>query len=166
MFMTVDLYLKRIYHTLEHVIAPEVDDDFARGQVFAVINLLEQLGQKVEYKQDLIAQEIEQGSKILSIMVAAVQDAGADIPEKITSFMKELESGSPAGLSKRNRLEEMLCLAIDLLHENKGLLEPERYAEVDRQVRDYITKLTTRDLGLMKPPAVDKISRPKKGTKK
>jgi hypothetical protein len=162
MFMTIDVYLKRIYHTLEHVIAPEVEDDFARGQVFAVINLLEQLAQKVEYKRDLISQEIEQGSRILKSIAEALEEARVGIPDELESFMKEVEKSEAINLSMRNKLEEKLSLAMRLFNDNKGKLDKDKSKEVDKELRDYITKIATRDLGLMKPPAIDKISRPEK----
>jgi hypothetical protein len=165
MFMSTDVYLKRIFHTLEHVIAPEVESDYARGQVFAVISLLEQLAQKIEYRQDLIAQEIKMGSRILKSITSALDQAGAEVPEEFGSFLNEPDSGRVISLAVRNKLEEMLCLAIDLLHDNKGRIEQEQAMELDNQIRDYITKITTRDLGLMKPPAIEKMSRPQKKNK-
>lgn len=162
MFMSTEVYLKRIFYTLEHVIAPEVESDFARGQVFAVISLLEQLGSQIEYKRDIIEKDMKTGAGILREVVSALKDAGAEPPSELAKYMDGLESGGPVSLAARDRLEEMISLAIDFFHEKGSKLESQKASEVDGLVRDFITKTATRDLGLLKPPRIDQISRPKK----
>ncbi len=161
MFMSTDVFLKRIFYTLEHVIAPEVDDDFARGQVFAVISLLEQLASHVEFKRDLIEKDIRMGVKVLEGVLEALGEAGVEPPEELAEYMEGLDS-MPVNLRARDRMEEMISLAVELLHDNASRLDAARAGELDRMVRDYITKIATRDLGLLKPPRIDQISRPQK----
>ena len=90
MFMSTDVYLKRIMHTLEQVVAPEVEDDYARGQVYAAIDLLHQLMDKVNYKNELIRQEIEMGSEAIRQVVRAME-AVADPPDDLKTFLLELD---------------------------------------------------------------------------
>jgi len=167
MFMTTDLYLKRITQALEKVVAPEIESDHVRGQVYAVVNLIEQLAEKIEYKPDLIAQEIQMGCETIRQAVATVGKAAGETPAELQAFLQELDRSGPGqGLGFRNRVEEMLCQAIDFFYAQRGRMEPAAAAEVDGRIRDHITKLTTRDLGLMKPPNIEKISRSKRPAKK
>lgn len=162
MFMSTDVYLTRIMHTLEQVVVPEVESDYARGQVYAVIDLLNQLTGKIEYKSDLISQEIEMGSKMLATVIREMETV-APAPDDLKKFLDELGSDkTKMDLGLRNRLDEMQCLAIDFFNANRAKLEPEAALEVDGMIRDHITRITTRDLGMMKPPRIDKISRSKR----
>ncbi|OGP61122.1 MAG: hypothetical protein A2V67_09040 [Deltaproteobacteria bacterium RBG_13_61_14] len=166
MFMSTDLYLKRITQALEKVVAPEIESDRVRGQVFAVINLIEQLAEKIEYKPALIQQEIEMGSETFRRVVQAVEKGVGDVPKDLQAFLQELERPDPGqGLGFRDRVEEMLCQAIDFFYAHRGRLEPAAALEVDGLIRGYITKITTRDLGLLKPPNIEKISRSKRPPK-
>lgn len=164
MFISTELYFSRLIHTLEHVIAPEIESDRVRGQVFAVIDLIQQLADRIEYKHELVMQDIEMGSDMIRRIVRAVEEAEGDAPEELRAFLKKLDEGSAgSGLVLRQKVEEMLCLAIDFFHDDRSRMEPAAAGEVDSQIRDYIWKITGRDLGLMKPPLLDQISRPKKG---
>ena len=164
MFMSTDLYLKRITQALDKVVAPEIESDRVRGQVFAVINLIEQLAEKIEYKPALIQQEIEMGSETFRRVVQAVEKGVGDVPKDLQAFLQELDR-SGQGLGFRDRVEEMLCQAIDFFYAHRGRLEPAAALEVDGLIRGYITKITTRDLGLLKPPNIEKISRSKRPPK-
>ena len=161
--MTTDAYLKRLTHALEFIIAPEIESDAARGQVFAVIDLLNQLMGRIEYKPDLIASDVAANSEMIKSIVQGLEGAGVAVPEEISAFLKEVESTEgPKNLSQRARSEEILCRAIVLLHEHRGKMDAAAGQELDRALREQILKVATRDLGLMKPPLLEKISRPKR----
>jgi hypothetical protein len=162
MYVSTDVYIKRINHTLEKVVAPEVESDHARGQVFAVINLLEQLASMIEYKRELFAQELMMGKQALDEIAGALSGAGVELPEDIQSFIAEFDSKADADLAACGRMDKMISAGIELLRERKDKMDGENADRVDKKVRGYITKLATRDLGLLKPPAIDKISRPEK----
>ena len=59
MFIPVKDYLKRITFALEHVAAPQIESDFARGQVLAAVFLLDNLSTRIDYKPEVITKEIE-----------------------------------------------------------------------------------------------------------
>jgi len=163
MFMATDAYLKRLTHALEFIIAPEIESDAARGQVFAVIDLLNQLMGRIEYKPDLIASDVAANSEMIKRIVQGLEGAAAAVPEEISAFLKEVESvPGPKNLGQRARSEEILCRAIVLLHEHRQKLGAASGQELDRALREHILKVATRDLGLMKPPLLEKISRSKR----
>jgi len=160
MFMSAETYLSRITQTLEHVIAPEIESDYARGQVFAVINLIDQLARRIEYKSELISREIEAGFRTVSSIVRALEPR-TDIPEDLASFAGG-EPPSGKDIAARDAVDEMLCRAIELYFACKDNIEGEASKEVDEVIRAHITGLATRDLGLLKPPDFSKISRSSK----
>jgi len=161
MFMSTNLYLSRLNEALENVIAPEVESDEARGQVFAVISLIEQFMGRIEYKHDFIEQEIGSGVNVLKRVIEAAGEAGLDTPAEIGEFLQKLDDGKAgSGLALCDKVDEMACMAIDFLHDNRQKVGS--YKEVDKMIRDHIFKMSGRDMGLMKPPMIEKISRPEK----
>jgi hypothetical protein len=167
MWMTTEGYIKRMMNALEQVVAPEIEDDAARGQLYAVVELLNQLVAKVEYKPGLIAKEVEEGRAILEAVLGGTEEAGIETPEGLAKIVKEFESESAVmNTALKAKVEEAVCGAINHFHENKGALEPGAVSGLDRNIRDYILKSATRDMGLMKPPNVERISRSKRPEKK
>jgi hypothetical protein len=59
----------------------------------------------------------------------------------------------------------MVCLTLDHFHASKSQLGQAGATALDKKIRDYLLKVTTRDLGLMKPPMLEKISRSKRPEK-
>jgi hypothetical protein len=163
MWMKPEAYLKRLQNTLEQVVAPEIEDDAVRGQLYAVVDLLNQLGGKIEYKRDLIAAEINAGQTMLSRLLGEMERAGVASPEALSGFAAELSRGErPFGLNLQQEIEENLCRALDHFHASKNKLGPELTARLDRELRDYMLKTATREMGQLKPPQLERISRSKR----
>jgi hypothetical protein len=163
MFISTDLYLKRIMHTLEQVVAPEIESDNVRGQVFAIIDLIKQFTDRIEYKQSLITQEIDIGHQLIKRILNTIEPAGCPAPEELRAFLKELDEGAAArNIPLRNRVDEMFCVALNLFHDNSNKLDAAAAKELDAAIREGIMKIAGRDLGLLKPPMIEKISRSKR----
>lgn len=163
MFISPGVYFKRLTDALENVVAPEIESDYVRGQVFAVVDLIRQLIDRIEYKQELITQEIQITSDSVKKMLEALEQAGCDVPDELRLFTTSLEGGSIGkGLALRNKTDEIFCKALELFHQNLDKMPPETAKEVDKAIRDNIMKVVGRDLGLMKPPMIEKISRSKR----
>lgn len=165
MFITVDMYLKRLTHALEKVIAPEVEDDRVRGQVFAVVNLLEQLGTRIEYKPGLIREDLESNLKTATEVTARMKEAGAEPEAELARLLSDLAGAESVDLKTRALSEEALSRAIELFFRERSRLEPSAAASLEKFIRAHLTKIATRDLGLTKPPNFDKISRSKQEKK-
>ena len=160
MFMTVEAYLKRLTAALENTIAPEIESDRTRGQVFAVINLLDQLAARIEYKPGLLAEEIDDGAALAREVAAA---AGGPSPA-LAAFFREAETqGAGRDLSALARADEMLSLAIEEFFAAGDRLNGADRAATDQRIRDHLARFATRDLGLTKPPNFEKVSRSKRG---
>jgi len=163
MFISTDLYLKRLMNTLEQVIAPEIESDHVRGQVFAVIDLLKQLSDRVEYKQFIISQDIEIGRDLIQRILDAFEGAGCATPDDLRAYIGQMDNGAAGkGLALRTKVEEMLCAALNYFHDNINKLDGNAAKELDRVIREGITKIAGRDLTMMKPPMIEKISRSKR----
>ncbi|HUT56091.1 MAG TPA: hypothetical protein VM658_22055 [bacterium] len=159
--MSTDAYLRRLMQTLEKVVAPEIESDQVRGQLYAVVDLINQLSAKIEYKPGIIGQDIKDGREIMKTLLSAMESAGIETPAELSAFFSELESAAPA-LPLKFKTEEMVCATLDHFHARKDKLGQAGAAALDKKIREYLLKITTRDLGLMKPPMLEKISRSKR----
>jgi len=166
MFMTIDMYLKRLTHALEKVIAPEIENDQVRGQVFAVINLLDQLGTRIEYKPGLIKEDIESNRLTANEIIKRMNESGVKPPPDLNTLLSDLEKSESFDLKRRAFSEEALSMAIEFFFRERSGMDPTTVSAIDKLVRGHLTKISTRDLGLTKPPNFDKISRSKREEKK
>lgn len=160
MFVSINDYLSRICNTLEHVVAPDVESDFARSQVFAITALLGSLGRKIEYKQDLIAEEINAGLEIIKTIADVLKDAGLDAPDEVLSFMAESkESNLKLDTKSIEKVNENFRCILDFIYASKGKIESATFNEVDAKVRQYVHDISLRDVGFMAAMSFDKILR-------
>ena len=83
--------VERINQTLENVIAPEIESTIVRGQLFAVVELLNQLQGKYEYRHDLMVQDIQVGRQMLATLIEAFEKAGVETPQAISTATQEID---------------------------------------------------------------------------
>jgi hypothetical protein len=166
MFVPIDDYLSRICNTLENVIAPDVESDFARGQVFATIALLSALGKKIEYKRELILGEINAGTDIISATIKVLKESGIEAPAEAISFMDEFRRNGPVVDTKYiDRVNGTFRAVLDCWYANRGRIKKEVLARIDKQIRDYVHDISLRDVGFMPDTTLDKILKSGKDAK-
>lgn len=160
MFVSINDYLARIYNTLENVVAPEVESDFVRSQLFAAVALIGSLSKKIEYKKDLILDEINAGMEIIKAISDVLKESGIDIPENTMAFLDEFrENGLAADIKNIDRVNEQFRIALDFLYDRKSEISAEMYVHIDNKVRAYIHDISLRDVGFMPHVSFDKILR-------
>ena len=158
MFVQIDDYLSRIYHTLEHVVAPDMTSDFARSQVYAVIALLGSLSKKIEYRQDLIIAEAEAGTSCIRAIAEVLQGAGVPIPQETSTFLESVkQNGHTAAIGYIGKVNEAFRISLDHFYKHRHALQPNVVSATDQKVRSYIHDISLRDVGFMAPTSFDKI---------
>jgi hypothetical protein len=158
MFISTEEYLYRITHALEHVIAPLIESDFARGQLLAAVFLLDQLTDRIDYKQELIQQEIETACETIRKIVDAIEERGGEPPDDLKAFLGEVEGEAPPrDLAFRSRCDEMLCSAIDSFYANRKKFDPASAHAMEGLILGHLTQIASRDLGMFKPSTSEKL---------
>jgi hypothetical protein len=149
----------RINHTLENVIAPEIESTIVRGQLFAVVELLNQLQGKYEYRHDLLVQDIQVGRQMLTTLTETFARAGVDTPETISAAAQEVELLGMSGdqlREVRSRVEAAVSDALDLLDASRsGISQVEH---VEKAVLAQLGQTILRDMMLFRRQRFDKIS--------
>ncbi|RJP16111.1 MAG: hypothetical protein C4520_19035 [Candidatus Abyssobacteria bacterium SURF_5] len=158
-----EIYVNRINDILEHVIAPEIESDYIRGQVFAVIELLSQLQGRIEHRHDFIVQDIESGRETIRMLISALSTAGVPVPADICGAAQPLNFLEMTGLQlrdERERIERTLSKALDIVHERRSeISDPEA---IERAALEQIQQGIFRDLMLFRPQRFERISRSKR----
>ena len=151
--------VERINQTLENVIAPEIESTIVRGQLFAVVELLNQLQGKYEYRHDLMVQDIQVGRQMLATLIEAFEKAGVETPQAISTATQEIDLLGMSGdqlREVRSRVEAAVIAALDLLDANRsGITEAEK---VEKAVLGQLGQNILRDMMLFRRQRFDKIS--------
>lgn len=151
--------VERINQTLENVIAPEIESTIVRGQLFAVVELLNQLQGKYEYRHDLMVQDIQVGRQMLATLIEAFRKAGVETPEAISSAAREVALLGMSGdqlREVRSGVEEAVSAALDLLDANRPGIE--KAEQVEKAVLGQLGQNILRDMMLFRRQRFDKIS--------
>ena len=158
MFLSTEEYLHRITHALEHVVAPLVESDFARGQLLSAVYLLDQLTDRIDYKAELVEQEIETTRETTLRIVDAIEERGGKVPEDLKSFVLEAAGeGRVRDLALRKRCEEMLSTAIDSFYANRKVFDPASAHATEGLILGHLTQIGSRDMGMYKPSTSQKL---------
>jgi len=165
MFIPCKDYLKRISTALEHVAAPLIEDDFARGQVLAAVFLIDNLSDRIDYKPDLIQKEADKCCETINEVFKAVSKVTDQAPAELSEFVKDLEEKGPQpGLIFRNLCDKMLSTAIDWFFTHRDKLESKVDLEIDAMIIKYLTDINMRDLGMLKVSTSGKLIQSKDKT--
>ena len=141
------------------MIAPEIESTIVRGQLFAVVELLNQLQGKYEYRHDLMVQDIRVGRQMLATLIEAFEKAGIETPESISTATREVDLLGMSGeqlREVRRGVEEAVSTALDLLDANRSrITEAEK---VEKAVLGQLGQNIFRDMMLFRSQRFDKIS--------
>lgn len=152
--------VERISHTLENVIAPEIASTIVRGQLFAVVEILNQIQERFDYRHDLMFQDIRVGRQMLDTLTAALEAAGVETPEGISAAARESEpaAGASGGELReaRTRVEAAVSEALDCLDAHRARIPGAE--TVEKTLVGQLGQTILRDMMLFRPQRFDKIS--------
>lgn len=152
--------VERINHTLENVIAPEIESRIVRGQLFAVVEILNQIQNRFDYRHDLMVQDIQVGKQMLATLIEAFEAAGIEVPEAIPATAREADPAPGASGEQlregRSRVESTVSEALDLLDAHRSSIP--QAEKVERTVLGQLGRNILRDMMLFRPQRFDKIS--------
>jgi hypothetical protein len=158
MFISTEEYIKRISYALEHVVLPDVESEFARGQLIAAIFLLDQLIDRVDYKAELVTQEIDLSYDTIKKIIEGVAEKAGDAPDELKAFLEELEKEDCGkDLKLRDQANEMLCKAIDLFFAHRKKMDPVVAHEINGVILEHFSMVSSRDLNMMKTSTGDRL---------
>ena len=151
--------VERLNHTLENVIAPEIESPIVRGQLFAVVEILNQIQGRFDYRHDFMIQDIQVGRQMLATLIEALDKAGVELSEAISNAAEEVDLLAMSAeqlRASRGRVEEAVSAALDVLDPHRSVIP--RAEQVERAVLGQLGQNILRDMMLYRPQRFDKIS--------
>lgn len=137
-------------------VIPRLDDEFARGQAYGVVDVLNNLKPRIDWLATPLAEEVDEQRALL----ASLQTAFGAEP----GFPAAAEQPA-AGVTARdiealrNRLDGQICDAIDWLGRQRASLPAARVQESEAQIKAHLQRQLKRELSLTPKPLFGEISK-------
>jgi hypothetical protein len=148
--LAVETLLDGVMRTLREAVLPAVTGRFARGQLFAVLDVLQNLRDRVEWKAAFDEAEASSAGDSLRRMVELV---GADAAAPVVRALAAAPSGPPA--ARAAALRAALADAFAVLD---GL--PDTTAAPARAaLAEHLAAQAMRDVAMLKPSLLEEISK-------
>jgi len=144
---------------LECEIIPRVDDAYARGQAFAVMDLLRNMRPRLQWSREVTLAQVALQETALGrvddVCRGQVERPPAYKPPAAPSIMldtTELEA-------RRDRLETEVCGVLKWLTEHRATLDAAVAKSVEETLTNYMREAIKRELALTANPLFAEISR-------
>jgi hypothetical protein len=148
-----------IITALEREIIPRVDDAYARGQAFAVMDLLRNMRPRLQWSREVTLAQVGLQEAALKRVDDLLQGQSERPPAyappsaaSITLDTKELEE-------RRDRLEAEVCGVLKWLTEHRGAIDAAVAQAVEDTLTNYMREAVKRELALTANPLFAEISR-------
>jgi hypothetical protein len=143
----LETLLDGLERTLTASVLPDVGSRFARGQLYAVVDVLRNLRDRIEPKAELLAAEAESAAAALE-RVAAVLDAQP---------LREALAAA-AGVPLATRVVALRAALVDALGRIDALPD-DRAREARAALNAHLAAQAMRDLAVVKPSLLSEISK-------
>ena len=140
--------------TLREDVLPDVGTGFARGQVWAVMDILQNLRDRVEMKHSIAVEEARSAEAALVRVADVMREAGCD--DDAARIDAVLASDATQASAERvEALRGALVAALGALHgQPGGLSDAAREA-----LAGHLAPQAVRDIALLKPSLLNEISK-------
>jgi hypothetical protein len=139
-------------------IIPRLDDEFARGQAFGVVDVLNNLKPRIDWLVTPLAEEVGEQQALLATLSAAFAGE-AGFPAAITTQQPAPGATASDIEALRNGLDEQICAAIDWLGQQRANLSAVRMQEAEAQIKTHLQRQLKRELSLTPKPLFGEISK-------
>jgi hypothetical protein len=153
MRVPVETLIDGLVRTLTEAVLPDVTTRFARGQLYAVVDVLRNLRDRIEVRAALAEAESASAAEALARAARALRDGGA---ETAAARLEEAVARAPeAPRARAEALRTALVIALELTDELPPVL-----ADAARiPLREHLAAQTLRDLAVLKQSMLAEISR-------
>ena len=154
MRLAVDTLIDGVVQTLLDTVLPDVRTRFARGQLWAAIDVLRNLRDRVELRASLLTEEADSAAAALARVETALHAAGAAAD---AARIAELRTAAPPAppLARAVALRAALVATVPLL----DALPASAGAAARTALGEHLAAQAMRDLAVLKPSLLAEISK-------
>jgi hypothetical protein len=153
MNVSLERLVEGIIATLRTDVIPNVSDGYARGQAIGIIDLLNNIGPRIEWARAPVAAAVAEKSELLARIEALLPD----LPRPAAPA--DREAASTADLSaERDRLDAAIVAVLALIHARKGDGDNPAHSEAMRLIKEHLHQEVTREMKLTRKPLFAEIA--------
>jgi hypothetical protein len=147
--LPIEMLVDGVMRTLRDAVLPSVQGRFARGQLFAVLDVLQNLRDRVESKTAIDEVEASSAGDALARVVDTLGDAGARLARALAAAPASPPAARAAAL--RGVIGDAFALLDDL---------PDDVAAAARSaLAEHLAAQIMRDVAMLKPSLLQEISK-------
>lgn len=144
---------------LEREIIPRVDDAYARGQAFAVMDLLRNMRPRLEWSREVTLAQVG----LQEAALGRVDDLCRGQAERPPAYAPPPALSNTLGTkeleARRDQLEAEVCGLLKWLAGHRASLDPAVTKSVEETLTNYMREAIKRELALTANPLFAEISR-------
>ena len=144
---------------LEREIIPRIDDAYARGQAFAVMDLLRNMRPRLEWSRELTLTQIGLQEAALERVDDLCRGQAERPPAYAPAAANSITLDTRQLEERRDRLEAEVCGVLKWLTEHRSALEATVAQAVEDTLTNYMREAVKRELALTANPLFAEISR-------
>jgi hypothetical protein len=147
MLLAPETLIDGVVRTLRETVLPAVESRVARTHLYAVLDVLQNLRDRVGEKPALLAAEAESAA-------GALERAAGALPASVGTRIREsVTAGEPA--ERRTALRVALVAALEAIDQ----LPPDGPGEARAAITAHLGEQAMRDVALLKPSLLNEISK-------
>ncbi len=150
MQLTVETLLDGVMRTLREAVLPGVGGRFARGQLFAVLDVLQNLRDRVEPKAELAEAEAASAA-------AALERAAQALPARYRTELIRAVAEAPA--APAGARAAVLRAIVTRAYEMLAHLPDDEAAPARAALGEHLAAQAMRDVAVLKPSLLEEISK-------
>jgi hypothetical protein len=145
--------------TLRAEIIPRLDDEFARGQAYGAVDLLNNLKPRIDWLVTPLYAEVQAQRALLEQWADIFRGATPQPP--VAAAAAQVAPGATAGEIEqlRNRLDEHICGLIDWLARHRAVLPAAAVAAAESACKQHMQVQMKREMSLTPKPLFAEIAR-------
>lgn len=153
MRIAVERLIDGVVQTLTEAVLPDVGSSFARGQLYAAIDVLRNLRDRVEPRADQAEEESASAVAALERAIAALADPAPPRADELRAALAALPDGPP--LARVIAVRAVLVGALEAI----ATLPADVARATRRPLAEHLGAQAMRDVAPLKPSMLGEISR-------
>ena len=145
-----------VVQTLLDAVLPDVASPFARGQLYAAVDVLRNLRDRVEPRAALAEEESASGLAALERALAIVTEPTPVLAERLRGLLAEVPAAPPAG---RVAAVRAALVAAEIAIEGLAADAPAAARAARAPIAEHLGAQAMRDVATLKPSMLAEISR-------
>ena len=152
MRIAIERVIDGVVQTLTEAVLPDLSTPFARGQLYAAVDVLRNLRDRIEPRAELAAAESESAAAALARAADALPASPA-LARRIAALVDDAPAAPP--VARAVALRAVLVVALREL----AALPPADAAAARAAIAEHLGAQAMRDVAVLKPSMLNEISR-------